>query len=232
MAEGLSPAEVGKEITEHRTHAAVAHSESRDRRITILEAVLLAVVAVVAAYSGYASAKWSTESRLLLSKASAARTEASNANLNALATRNFDSSTFDAWFSAYVAGNTKAMSIAERRFRPGFRVAFDAWLKTNPEHNPNAPPGPTYMPQYKQPDLDRANALSVEADRNYAEGAKDGTNADDYVRVTVYLATVLFLIAISGHFPVRGARYGLVTVGVIVLIFALAILTTLPRPPA
>jgi hypothetical protein len=232
VAEGLSPAEVGKEITEHRAHAGVAHRESRDRWITILEAVLLAVVAVVAAYSGYASAKWSTESRLLLSKASAARTEASNANLNALSVRNFDSSTFEAWFSAYVAGNTKAMAIAKRRFRPAFRVAFDAWQKTDPETNPHAAPGPTYVPQYKQPDLDRANALTAEADRAYAEGAKDGTNADDYVRVTVYLATVLFLIAISGHFSLRGARYGLVTVGVIVLIVAVAILTTLPRPPA
>jgi hypothetical protein len=230
MPEGLSPAEVGKEIGEHRTHASAQH-ETRDRSLIIIEAVLLAVVAIVAAYSGYASAKWSTESRLNLAKASTARTEASNANLNALEKRNFDSSTFESWFSAYVAGNQKAMAIAERRFSPEFRVAFNAWEATNPETNPNAPPGPTYMPEYKQPDLDRANELNAEADRLYAEGATAGTNADDYVRVTVYLATVLFLVAISGHFKLRGARIGLITVGVIVLIAALATLGTLPRPP-
>src|SRR5262249_55976938 len=161
--------------------------------------------------------------------ASTARTEAANANLNALEKRNFDSSTFEAWFSAYVANNPRAMAIAARRFSLDFRVAFNAWEATNPATNPNAPPGPTYMPEYKQPDLDRANQLNAEADRLYAEGAKAGTNADDYVRVTVYLATVLFLVAISGHFKVRGARISLIAVGAIVLFAAFATLATLPR---
>lgn len=229
MAEGLSSAEVGKEIGEHHHR----HGEgSHDRVATIIEATLLAVVALVAAYSGYASAKWSTESRLKLAEASTARTEASTANLNALSVRNFDSSTFEAWFSAYVANNRTAMAVAARRFRPEFRVAFDAWQRTDPEHNAKAPPGPTYMPEYRQPDLVRATRLNAEADASYLSGAKDGTNADDYVRVTVYLATVLFLIAISGHFKVRGARWALVVVGTVVVVAALGTLTTLPRPPA
>ena len=231
MAEGLSPAEVGKEIDEHRHHT-LSTEDRRDRWISIVEATLLAIVAFTAAYSGYASAKWSTESRLELAKASAARTQASNANLNALTTRNFDSSTFTAWFVAYVAGNQSAMTVAERRFRPEFKVAFDAWQATNPDTNPNAPPGPTYMPEYKQPELDHATELNAQADEHYLEGAKDGTNADDYVRVTVYLATVLFLVAISGHFKLRGARYALVVVGIVVLVLALGTLSTLARPPA
>ena len=231
MAEGLSSAEVGKEIGEHRHRKGDGSVDSHDRIATIIEATLLAVVAVVAAYSGYASAKWSTESRLKLAEASTARTEASTANLNALTVRNFDSSTFEAWFAAYVAGNRPAMAVAVRRFRPEFRVAFDAWQRTDPEHNPKAPPGPTYMPEYRQPDLQRAARLNTEADSHYLAGAKDGTNADDYVRVTVYLATVLFLVAISGHFKVRGARYAVVAVSLVVLVLAVGTLTTLPRPP-
>jgi hypothetical protein len=124
------------------------------------------------------------------------------------------------------------MTVAERRFRPEFRVAFDAWQRTDPEHNPNAPAGPTYMPEYKQPEQDHANELNAEADHLYAEGSSAGSNADQYVRVTVYLATVLFLVAISGHFPLRGVRVGLVTVGIVVLVLALGTLATLPHPPA
>src|SRR5215471_6283286 len=131
VAEGLSAAEVGKEIGEHHHHHAANAVDARDRTITIIEAVLLAVVAFVAAYSGFASAKWSTESRLDLARASTARTRASNANLAALTTRNFDSSTFEALFAAYVANNATAMRVAERRFRPAFRVAFDAWQRTD-----------------------------------------------------------------------------------------------------
>src|SRR5215475_12686118 len=102
------------------------HLEKRNRRLSILEAVLLAIVALFAAYSGYASAKWSTESRLDLAQANTARTEASRANLDAIATRNFDSSTFGAWFTAFDADDQHAMDIAARRFRPEFKVAFDA----------------------------------------------------------------------------------------------------------
>ncbi len=228
MAEGLGPAEVGKEIAEH---SAVSHEERRADRVSVIEAVLLAVVALLAGWTGYASAKWSTESRLLLAQSSQARSAASRADLAAMEQRNFDASTFNAWFSAYVAKNETAMALAERRFTDNFENAFTAWRATNPETNPNAPKGPTYMPEYKQPEQTKAAVYDHQADEKYTEGQKAGTNADDYVRIAVYLATVLFLVGISGHFRFKSARYGLVSVGVIVLVLAVATLTTLPGPP-
>src|ERR1700733_13559146 len=76
MPEGLSTTEVGKEIQGHRREAESDEDKGSARVFTIIEAVMLAVVAVLAAWSGYASAKWGTESSLSLAKASAARTEA------------------------------------------------------------------------------------------------------------------------------------------------------------
>jgi hypothetical protein len=224
---GISPAEVGKEIGEHRERSLDDHS----RLVTIIEAVLLAVVAVMAAYSGYASAKWSTESRLLLAQGSTARTEASTTEEDALALRNFDAEAFDAWFAAYVADNQEAMVIAQRGFRPEFEVAFEAWLATDPANNPDAPPGPTSMPEYEQSGLARAEELNDKADDLYQEGAEAGETADEYVRTTLYLASVLFLVGISGHFRVRGARYGLVAVGAAIMLFAAVQLATQPSPP-
>jgi hypothetical protein len=145
--------------------------------------------------------------------------------------RNFDSSTFNAWFSAYTAGNEQALAIAERRFRPQFRVAFDAWRATSPETNPNAPPGPTYMPQYRQPGLARATALDEKADEAFEAGSEAGTNADDYVRTTVVLAVVLFLVGISTQFPLRGVRYGLIGLGGVLLVVSVVLLSQLDRPP-
>src|SRR5262245_2847575 len=152
MPEGLSAQEVGKEIGEHGSSGRGDRTEERHfRTVSIVEAVLLSIVALLAAYSGYAAAKWSTESRVQLAEASTKRSEANRADLQAMSLRNFDSSTFEAWFTAYTLGNKQAMALAEHRFRPEFRVAFDAWRATHPETNPNAPKGPTYMPQYKQP---------------------------------------------------------------------------------
>ena len=188
-------------------------------------------MALLAAWSGYAAAKWSTESRVDLADASTLRTKASRAELKAVSVRNFDSSTFEAWFAAYTAGNRQAMTLAERRFRPGFQVAFDAWRATKPETNPNAPRGPTYMPEYRQPGLREAAALDRQADETFAEGQEAGTKSDKYIRTTVFLASVLFLVGISTRFPVRGGRYALVGLGTVLLVVSFVLLLQLPGPP-
>jgi hypothetical protein len=232
VPEGLSPAEVGKEIAEHKKHAAAAQEGHNDRWLSIVEALLLSLVAVLAAYSGYAAAKWSTESSVTLAKASAERTKASRAALEGIVTRTLDSASFNAWFTAFTAGNANAQRLAVRRMRPGYRPAFNAWLATDPAHNPNAPAGPAYMPQYVIPQEAAAKAHDAQANAEFAKGAEAGSTADKYIRDTVFLATVLFLVGISGHFTVRSARLGLITVGGCLLVFAVIQLLGLPGPPA
>jgi hypothetical protein len=199
--------------------------------LSVIEAILLAIVALLAAYTGYASAKWSTESSVRLAGASAARTEANRAALDAEDTKDFDSTTFNAWFTAYIAGNTTAEAVAERRFRPAFKVAFDAWMATHPFTNSSAPPGPTYMPEYKQPQLAQAAALDKKAGTLYALGVQAGANSDNYVRDTIYLATILFLIGISGHFRFFRIRLALVILGGLMLAVAVVEIVTSPPIP-
>jgi hypothetical protein len=234
MPEGLSPSEVGKEIGGHARHAdaGAPGGHRHDRILSILEALLLSLVAVLAAYSGYAAAKWGTESSVSLAKASALRTKANRADLEALQIRTLDSVSFNAWFSAFSTHNLNAQRLAVKRLRPGYRPAFFAWLATDPAHNPNAPPGPSYMPQYVIPQAHAAAADDTAADASFAKGAKAGATGDKYVRDTVFLATVLFLVGISGHFPLRQARYGLIAVGVLLLVFSIVQLAELPGPPA
>ena len=124
------------------------------------------------------------------------------------------------------------MAVAERRFRPGFRVAFDAWRATKPETNPNAPRGPTYMPEYRQPGLRESAVLDKQADEAFASGEDAGTRSDKYIRTTVFLASVLFLVGISTRFPLRGGRYALVGLGAVLLVISFVLLLQLPGPPA
>ena len=140
MPEGLSAAEVGKEIAAHKKHSETAkHDHDRhDRRLSIVEALLLSFVAVLAAYSGYAAAKWGTESSLTLAKASAERTKANRADTEAIVTRTLDSASFNAWFTAFTAGDANSQRLAENRMRPGYRTAFDAWLATDPNCCPSS----------------------------------------------------------------------------------------------
>jgi hypothetical protein len=234
MPEGLSANEVGKEIGEHAAHAG-QHGEAHDRRdelISIGEAVLLSIVTIVAAWSGYSAAKWSTQSSLKLAQASATRTEANRAFQESLTLRAQDAADFNAWFAAYLSGHKHGQLVAERRFRDPYDVAFRAWLATKPFTDPDAPKGPQYMPQYKPTGAALSKRLDRAANGYYAAGTSAGSTSDQYIRVTVVLASVLFIVGISSHFPLRNVRYGLVTLGGALLLFAAIEILRLPGPPS
>ena len=227
MGEGLSAAEVGREVGKH----ADEHRHAHDRALGIAEAVVLSVVTLLAAWSGYSAAKWSTESRLKLSEASATRTQANRAFQESLTFRVGDATTFNAWFAAYLTKNANGMRLAEKRFRPEYKVAFDAWMATHPFTNPNAPPGAQSMPQYKPTGQAQSRVLDAKADDLTSEGEHDGETADDYVRTTMILASVLFLVGISSHFAIRSVRIGVLTLASVLLVAATIAVIRLPVPP-
>jgi hypothetical protein len=200
--------------------------------VQICEAVLLALVTITAAWAGYSAATWGTKSRIDIARSSTLRNLATREDLKAISLRNFDASTFNAWFIAYTLNSPKKQAVAERRFRPQFRVAFQAWLATDPLHNPSAPPGPTYMPQYKLGAQARARALDKTADEKFSTGSTDGLVGDNYVRITVFLAAVLFLVGIGSTFKLYGVRYALITFGSIMLILSIVLILRQPGIPA
>ena len=241
MPEGLDPIEAGKKLHEHGEALAKeadgkrgnAEDDSRHSRIVqICEAVLLALVTITAAWAGYSAARWGTESRVQIAKSSTLRQLATRDDLTALSQRNFDASTFNAWFIAFTLNSPQKEAIAIRRFRPAFRVAFDAWMATDPLHNPHAAPGPTYMPQYKQPVQAQANALDGAADAKFDEGNHSAQIGDNYVRITVFLAAVLFLVGIGSSFKLLTIRYALVTFGSALLILSIVLILRQPGLPA
>ena len=244
MPEGLNPIETGKKLHEHgeaaheQAEAAEGHGEAGDRHsrhsriVQIGEAALLALVTLTAAWAGYSAARWGTASRVEIAQSSTLRNIATRDDLTALSLRNFDSSTFSAWFTAFTLNSPQKEAIAERRFRPAFRVAFNAWMATDPVHNPHAPPGPTYMPQYKLPAQTQADALDNQASAKFQEGNHAGLVSDEYVRITVFLAAVLFLVGIGSSFKLHSVRYALIAVGSVLLIASLVLILHQPGLPA
>ncbi len=239
MPEGLSAAEVGKEIAEHHEHTGHDHDhdhgapepDRRDRLVTIAEAVLLSIVALLAAWSGYSAAKWGTESSLSLAKASSARSKSSLAESQATQIRTLDSVSFNAAETAYLSHDAKLFALSLRRMRPGYLPAVRAWLALHPLTNPKAPPDPSYMPQYVIPQDAKARTYNAQANAAFTDGEVSAGTADKYVRLTVFLAAVLFLVGIGSRFPLRSARYGLAGVAGVLLVVALVQLAGLPGPP-
>jgi hypothetical protein len=241
MPEGLSPEATEHAISEHREHLDGPHAAGdqthgkrprHDRAISIVEALLLSVVALLAAWSGYSAAKWGTRSSLSLAKASGTRSQASLDEIQATQIRTLDSVSFNAAETAYASGNAKLFALALRRLRPGYRPAVQAWLAMHPLLNPKAPPDPSYLPQYRIPQEAQGRVLSARADAYFTAGESAAGTADKYVRLTVLLAAVLFLVGISSRFPVRMARDGLVGIATVLLVFSVVQLIGLPGPPS
>ncbi len=140
--------------------------------------------------------------------------------------------TFNAAEAAYATNNPKLFRLAVRRLRAGYRPAFDAWLATHPVKNARAPADPSDMPQYRIPQETQARVSTALANSYFTEGESADGTADKYVRLTVLLAAVLFLVGIGSRFPARVARYGLIGVATVLLVVSVVQLLGLPGPPA
>ena len=228
MAETTSNVEFAHRIHEHGLSGGGAHAH-RSEWIEILEAIVLAAVAVLTAWSGYQAARWDGRSAASYARASATNVDAQEQLTLAGQEHLYDITTFDSWLEATLRGEHELASMFARRFRPEYAVAFAAWMKTDPFNDPKAPPGPGFLPEYVNTRLARARELSREAGARYEEGVSTRETGDEYVRITVVLATVLLLTAISQRFRIRGPRVGLLAVAFVMLGVALFWIASFPR---
>ncbi len=234
MAEANANAEIAKHLTEHggSEHgegAAAGPSRRRVETIEILEAILLAMVAIVTAWSGYQAAKWDGVSAKDYATSSRLRAEGNDRQLSSNQLLIYNSGTLTAWLQAEAVGQTKLAALLANRFTANYRVAFDAWLKTDPVNNPKAPAGPRFMPQYKDPLAAQATELNTQATDAFSAGVESRDRAEHYVRVTILLAAVLFLIALGQRFTIRGVRRALLGVAGAFLVYTVILLLTYPR---
>ncbi|MFL5738244.1 MAG: hypothetical protein ACJ76P_13045 [Actinomycetota bacterium] len=214
-------------------HQLTEHHDGRPERwvevLEIVEVFLLAIVAVTTAWSGYQAAKWEGHQAFEYGEASRLHVQADSAGTLGGQQKLLDVSTFNTWIQAEQSGDEKLAALYIRRFSPEYHVAFEAWLKTDPFHDPKAPPGPSYMPEYHNSKTEEAARVSAEAEHVFADGTKARGTADRYVRQTVLLATVLFLIAVAQRFRVRGVRIAADTVAVVLMTYAIGGVLVLPR---
>ena len=228
MAETTSDIEFANRIHESRHHGAGPGRPGQEW-LEILEAVVLAAVAVLTAWSGYQAAKWDAQSAAAYARSSGVSVQAQAQQTLAGQEHLYDIITFDSWLEAKHRGDESLAAAFQRRFRPPFVVAFDAWIKTDPLNDPKAPPGPSFMPEYRSARLDRARELAEESRADFERGVATRETGDQYVRITVFLATVLLLTALAQRFQIRAARTGLLGIAFVMLVLAVSWILKFPR---
>ncbi len=199
-----------------------------ERRVEVVTTVLLALAAVATAWATYQSAHWRSEQALAGNRSTAARVEATR--VSGIANRQIaiDVETFVQWSNAYARGDTELREFYERRFRPEFRVAADAWIATDPLANADAPLTPFAMPEYAPAALAEADRLGAAAEAASLEAQAHVELADRYALCVVLFATALFFAGISTRLDRLRNRAVVLGLGCALLLIGVGWIATFP----
>ena len=215
----------------HAPHELSESSEAmtgRERAFEIAAALLMSAATLGIAWSGYQAARWSGVQSRHYTEASASRSLANRAEVDADELRLQDLVNFNRWLELSITGDTNLANLYERRFRAEFRQAFTAWLAQDPLNNEDAIPSPLRMPQYVLSDSLRSDRLEERGTRLFEAGKEATENADAYVFITVFFAAVLFFAGMSLRFAWLKLRAVVLGLAVILLAYGFVRLGLLP----
>jgi hypothetical protein len=188
----------------------------------------MSLATIATAWCAYQAAQWDGEQAFLLNESSAAGRQATLWSSLANQRRMMDGVIFMNWVGAVGAANDSLADFYEQRFRAELEVAVDAWLATDPLDNPDAPPHPFVMEDYRiSEDTVAARHADEAAARVLAARQVDG-HSDEYVLLTVVFASVLFFGGIGTKFSSAQVRKTILGFGTLILVSAAAALLTFP----
>jgi hypothetical protein len=195
----------------------------------LIAVVLLAVTAIVTAWTGFQASKWSGAMSIAFSQASSARIEA--ARLEGVANRKqiVQVSLFTQWLQAFQADDDELTDFLVARFPEPLATTFPAWIESRPLLNPQAAATPFELPTYVIPELVAARQADDRADGKFAEALRNNQRGDNYTVLTVAFATVLFFGALSGRMRSSRAQWAFLALGCVGFLAAASLLIFYPK---
>jgi len=135
---------------------------------------------------------------------------------------------FEAYLRALTENNQRLAEFLFQRFRPEFKVATEAWLKTRPLKNPSAPSSPFIMKEYSLAVEKEMQQARQEEATKFTEAMKVNEISDTYLLLTVLFSVALFLGGITAAFQTRKIRGAVLALSVITMASAAIFLAFLP----
>ena len=200
----------------------------RLRRHEVFITLLLVVGACATSWSSYQATRWNGEQAKAAGRTSALRVEASTAANLAAAQTQVDVATFIAWTDADRGGDPQLAEFYVDRFRPEFKTAFDAWVATEPFDDATAPKTPFAMDEYVVAAGEEAARLGTEAEASSAVVARNIQRSSNYVLTVVLYTLVLLFAGMAAKMSSRRLRTGVIVASFVLLLVALAWVSTFP----
>jgi hypothetical protein len=139
-----------------------------------------------------------------------------------------DVALFTQWVDAYARNEAELAAFYDKRFRPEFKPAFDAWVATKPRKNPSAPLSPFAMPQYKLAANATSDRLEVKAAAASQRAGSFIQRADDYSLAVVLFASSLFFAGISTRLRSSSTRMVILGLGCALFLGSVIWIATFP----
>jgi hypothetical protein len=197
-------------------------------RTELIATLLLGLAAVGAGWAAYQAARWSSDQTFTLDRANQIRRKASVVQEKAYLLRVIDVGLFATFAQAVSENNRLLANFLLQRFRPPMKAAVDAWLATRPLKNPNAPPTPFVMREYRLPEDEEARKLEHQAHQLVVEAQRQDQNSDNYVLMTVPFAIVSLFSGLSTKFWTPGIRTAIVAMAAVVFLGAAVVVAFMP----
>lgn len=206
--------------------------EIGDRKIKkwseILETVVLTVATLATVWAGYQASQWNSIQSSANVDSIALRIESSRLAQTAQQMELADVTLFTNWVNAVAAKDQPRADFYAARFRADFKPAFARWVASEPLKNPNAAASPFELPEYHLAMLDEAKAKEDAAAQQSQAAVRAGTNNDQFTMTAVILAGSLLLAGLASRFDWEELRGTVVAVALLVLLFSILRLLTLP----
>jgi hypothetical protein len=208
-----------------------SHGESTTRSERVLEliaTILLSLATLGIAWSGYQAARWNGRQAEDYAQANTARNLANRSATAGAQNRTQDLLNFNRWLEVTTEGDQQLADLYQRRFRPEFLPAFQAWLVQDPLNNPAAEASPLRVSQYHVAALEKSDRLEREGNQHFDDGKEATEHTDSYVLTSVFFASVLFFAGISMRFLWQRMRITVLVLATLTLIYGVVQIATLP----
>jgi len=217
-------------------------------RIELIATIVMALAAIATAWCAFQATKWGGIMTIEFSAANGARVESTRADGLANTQRSVDVDVFTAWLDAvateirdgtippvaesgYTPQDGTLSAFYFDRMRDEFKPALDAWLDTDPINEPDAPPSPFAMEEYRLAAMEEADDLITESEEHRQAALDANQNGDNYVLTTVGFALVIFFAGVSSKLVEHRNRLIAIGVAVVMFLSALVIALILPIVP-
>lgn len=197
-------------------------------RLELIGVLLVALTAVLTAWSAFQSSKWSGVMAIRFNEAGAARTESVRNSNQANQQIAVDVNLFANFADAVAADDTRLADFYRERFPDRLATAVDAWLATDPLESSDAPASPFDMGEYQVEAQADAEDLETTANQRSTQARKANQTSDDYTITSVFFATAILLSALASKVGRQAFQIGMLAGAAVLLFGTAAVIATFP----